>query len=486
MYALRHIKDAVGRCDEVTASGEDMGPVDAAECGDGAEGSDPPPSGDEDDSDDGDDRKLVWEYLAAALQPFEHFSVRGSDSPDWDDDECYYQLVALPASLIKLITFQTPVAAKDKRSFSVMVQPLTTSGDMVVPVSHVTVKDVFPVQDPEKMDLLAFVGASLDFRKNIRTWRCGASDIDECVGIHSPEMLSYRGSMQKSPPTLALLDVLTERGYKPISRKIVHSPLDELKQVDVLNPSSRTLYFQCVIAIAEIFKARAQPFTSRECTAFYTLLLKKPANATSGMSAARCKAALCEYDMDDFDPTVFAALEESRHTVPVVALHDRDVMGETESDNDPIALPAAIADALPAASKSSSSSSSSSSTSSTSSDAESVSGQDVIGDSENEIHLPKSILGQDVGVETKVAPDGSLHQGLRVKCRNAAHRDQVSCSKYRSLNVDVETFGDKAAEYYLSCWLTMDHLDADAHKATKPTRADVQLWVDTYVIALRD
>ena len=82
--------------------------------------------------------------------------------------------------------------------------------------------------------------------------------------------------------------------------------------------------------------------------------------------------------------------------------------------------------------------------------------------------MPAFLLGQRVSVESKL--DGRI--GLRVRCLNPAHGE---CKKYRSLRMQTDKYGPKAAVYYLTAWLEASHADLpQPHNKWKPSPELIQ------------
>jgi hypothetical protein len=229
---------------------------------------------------------------------------------------------------------------------------------------------------------------------------------------------------------------------------------------------SKRAYLQCVLSLRELFAAGARPFQSNAPAAFYHLMLKSPDLAIEGLSAAECSARL-NLTIGDA-PRRMLALEvcaPARVDVPCIL----DVAGDSESEGQlevahvvaPVA-PLAIIDAA-------------------------VVG-DVVGDSgsDGELDLiPVMISGQVVAREVHRNLDGSVQaEGIRVKCPNPCHNGH---SKYRSLRLDQDLFGRRAAEFYLKAWIAEAHtLDERDHRVHRPTRGSVQAIFDEEVGPVHD
>jgi hypothetical protein len=108
---------------------------------------------------------------------------------------------------------------------------------------------------------------------------------------------------------------------------------------------------------------------------------------------------------------------------------------------------------------------------------------DVAGDSggsePEEPEYPTHILGQHVTLEVKRGPSGAIiGRGLRVVCMNPAHN---SHSRYRSVILDNDKFGNRAAEFYLQAWLTSAYEQTEEkHKGWRPPVSVVREIAETY------
>ena len=69
--------------------------------------------------------------------------------------------------------------------------------------------------------------------------------------------------------------------------------------------------------------------------------------------------------------------------------------------------------------------------------------------------------------------------GLEVRCSNPSHGPR--CAKYRSVRLEVLTFGQQAPVLYLSTWLAgANRTDLPvSHAAWRPTRADVRAYIES-------
>ena len=77
-------------------------------------------------------------------------------------------------------------------------------------------------------------------------------------------------------------------------------------------------------------------------------------------------------------------------------------------------------------------------------------------------------MGQPVKLEAT-----ARGRGLKMCCPNPAHNGH---SRYRSILLDVQLFGPRAAEYFFGAW----YMNAREAAHRDPTRAEVREFIDTY------
>ena len=110
-----------------------------------------------------------------------------------------------------------------------------------------------------------------------------------------------------------------------------------------------------------------------------------------------------------------------------------------------------------------------------------VVGADVAGDCVGEavakalVEVPRDIMGQAVKrVRGRDSGGWSYRDRIAISCRNPAH---TSCSKSRSLALDLDVFGPTAAVIFLSTWLSLSDTDERIHKKMVPTRAEMRAFI---------
>ena len=91
---------------------------------------------------------------------------------------------------------------------------------------------------------------------------------------------------------------------------------------------------------------------------------------------------------------------------------------------------------------------------------------------ESDAEVPRCILGQRTHIEQhKNAKD----RGIRVWCCEAAHG--ASCRLFRSVHIDQDIFGPRAAALFLETWLARAREGhGRPHRSWRPSRADVRAY----------
>ena len=112
-------------------------------------------------------------------------------------------------------------------------------------------------------------------------------------------------------------------------------------------------------------------------------------------------------------------------------------------------------------------------------DAEAAAVHEPVGDglvADLGVEVPREICGQHVKrVKGRNSGGWSYHDRIAVICPNVNH---ASCTKSRSLALDVDVFGVGAARIYLATWIeAADRMDQRAHKAFIPNRAQMREYL---------
>ena len=98
-------------------------------------------------------------------------------------------------------------------------------------------------------------------------------------------------------------------------------------------------------------------------------------------------------------------------------------------------------------------------------DGAAIGDEEVDGDQEDDYEYPTSIGGVHVTMESH-----GVDKGLRVTCPHHAN-----CRCYRSVRLDVDIFGRRAAEFFIQTWLA--HPEKPDHNTWKPSRSDIRSFL---------
>ena len=433
---------------------------------------------------------LMRQWLLAVLGKYRYVTLPDSGSPS---GRRAVQILSLEASTVRVETYAT--RTEPKRAVPARAQLLDEfqSPGAVACRGHM---DVFPFQDPTKVDLVELVGADPAVRSQIQLWAASVSEVEGCTHLGSPTEAIPSASLRDSDvPVLHLIDALESNGWEA-TLSLVNHTVAAPKLYDSRARKSSRHYFQCLLAIEDIFRNNAvESFRSGLSGAHHKLLLKFPTKARASLSAAMCAELLLESEGDEIQLLALAG-RERRAKIPRLAapapapVHD-------EFGGDVVALDTPTGDGGPdtnqasssnssssdsSCRRGSSSSSSSSSSNSSSSDSSSAgdhgdAGDEVAGEGElEEIAWPEHILGQPVAFKLRTA---SSQIGLEVRCMDPAHGP--SCKRYRSARLETDVYGELAAVYFLGAWLRGGRPDDSiSHSRWKPSRAQVRAFRDCY------
>ena len=320
-----------------------------------------------------------------------------------------------------------------------------------------------------------------------------------CALAHagSPEpKLSLR---DKKVPILALTDALQEDGWRPVLRRVEHSPdREEERQYDGRNICGKRAYLQCLLFLGDIFGRGQEAFPSSEPAAFFTLLrLGGPVQVGLGVPALRQLLAVSEPPEED----VWVAA-----VPPAVAPRpQRAALPQLDEDSD-FAMDGGAIVGSPRRSPQVLGRGESS-----------ESGQDIAVDgpapwrprrdrggppdlmdaADAQLEIPAPVGQRDLAAEVAAAvaamprtiagmplvvlrgrAEAGHSYAARVSLACPAH---PGCSRTRSCALLVERFGPRAAALYLSAWASRQDLSPEAHRAYRPSVADMQAHWDSGV-----
>ena len=189
----------------------------------------------------------------------------------------------------------------------VVAQPLQVWAPVNVQVKKPKELDVFIVEESETLDILQLTGIDLDVRRNIFVWDWALSDLDGCLHLFNPSVLTPKLLLwSPSTPTLCLLDALDEAGFVGRYVGCTHE-LDSALVFDLRKPLRSKCYHHCVLARAEILKRHGHFHSGGEKSYYLALLgCKKP--VALGLRAADYVHMLADHKENERDVR-FADLE---------------------------------------------------------------------------------------------------------------------------------------------------------------------------------
>ena len=399
-----------------------------------------------------------------------------------------FQLLRLRDNIQKVSTFATELETHGKFDVSVQEYQRWRPGfdEEANPPTEI---EIFQVEEcPSTIDILKLVNSQSRLRATC-SWTRVVSDVDGCICLRDGVPISPGCNLgDPKCPAISLISALTSKGLIGQATRVVHTP-DIMLAFDNREPIKNKFYLQCVVAQEDLFARGCESFPSQLTQPFYQYLLKHPSLAKPGLTAKSYKEKL---NQDLGLPPVIAALlagvEHPSSPLPVPE-EDPDIAGDVpdvaEQGND-IAEQGLETPQPERSGSSASSASSSNNVSDSPCGDDEIAGDiqggndDIAGDEDDAMpEHPEFILGQRVVLEVHRRVDLTIRgKGIRIKCNNPEHG--ADCALYRSLLLDVGTFGPRAAEFYLMAWLLESHRSVEFHKKFKPGRALVREIADTY------
>jgi len=360
-----------------------------------------------------------------------------------------FQLLRLRDNIQKVSTFATELETHGKFDVSVQEYQRWRPGFDEV-ANPPTELEIFQVEEcPSTMDLLKLVNSQSILRATYSWTRVG-SDVDGCICLRDGVPISAGCSLgDPKCPAICLISALAGKGFIGQATRIVHTP-DIMLCFDNRDPIKNKFYLQCVVAQEDLFARGCESFPSQLTQPFYQYLLKHPSLAKPGLTAKSYKEKLNQ-DLG-LPPVIAALLADVEHPsapllvpeedpdiagdVPVVAEQGHDIAEQGLETPQPES-PSSHTDA-----------------SDTPGGDDDIAGDiqggddDIAGDEDAAVpEHPEFILGQRVVLEVHKRADGTIRgKGIRIKCNNEEHGPD--CALYRSLLLDVGTFGPRAAEFF--------------------------------------
>ena len=416
---------------------------------------------------DDDSVKLMRDYLSSVLETHAYVSLPCLGDDPRIDFPHVYQILGLETRNILVETWKTRL--KQPGLFNIRVQSLECWKSFGVDSQET---NVFVVEDPAELDVVAFCGADPEVRRNMFVWDACESDVDSCLGLTNPRLLKPPMPLgSPSIPVLTLMDELVSLGFAPVQGRVVHSRETAL-EFDIRHAPSKRSYYQCVLGREFIWDNGNPSFDSTRMHAYYRLLLNATGPIDVTLTGKALKRKLDE--LQPADPFKIRVLELRARELAVVAAPAREPDDDVTPDIADVALahepPSPVVSSASHKPTSSNTSSDSTSDSSSDSDASASVAGDVAHD---DAAIPTVFLGAKVLTEAHKHRPESL--GLRVKCTNSAH---LGCNKFRQQDLWVGTFGPQAAALFIETWLSRALvMSAAEHKKWRPSISDVRAYI---------
>lgn len=421
--------------------------------------------------------RLMRQWLAAALQPFSYISVPTIGEEGWLHHQ-FFQILSLECRTLHVKTFVPEGEDEGEGLFVVRAQALERwraplGGPDEGPGLEA---EVFIYVEPCSVDILTICGGSRASRRHWTIWQSQKSDLLGCVALHSPEPMAPRLPLKHpSTPALTLVDALVAQGFEGVSTKVVHNATSPMT-FDNRGLSGKRPYLKCLLALPELLQAGVVEVHSGMTAAYYELVLHSKGPVSEKMPATKLRQLLAAAKGDIVEVALLdAPAKAPLSVVPMLPLPPPPVgrsagsAGDSGSsiagDDEPEVAGAheqlaAIGSAAPAAG--------------VLDDNEEVAG-DEGGGVLAKPSRPVSILGQTVTyVKGRSDSKWSYNERISVKCRNPDHGQ---CKKSRSLVLDLEVFGPRAAEGFLGAWLLQDGLAKQEHGKYLPSRSEIRAFL---------
>lgn len=420
--------------------------------------------------------QLLRQWYSSALERYMYFSFPASDDAG-PHSLRVYQILEMENRALLVPTFQTDDELAQARGlFTIMVQPMQQFGDLASDLDDGASEVVcFAFEEPCKIDVLTAVGLATKDRWSCRSWSAAGSDIDQCIRLHSPARLRTVGVESPAVPVLTLMEALRRQGWSG-RQGVAHHSADSQKVFDSRNPIGKRMYFKCLLSFADLLARGVQGFSSVCPAAYYGLLLRGHTAVRPGMSAKHDKSMLADRaGGDSLQPLV---------PIDFVSLRAPPWDGAADSDSDVVGdfvarpAPPPLADGSADGGGASAPSGAMAAQGALADEAGSAGDAALALAPVLDDVLPTEIEGMPVyKVSGRQDNRWSYHGRLRVKCRNAEHE---GCWKSRSIEMDKDRFGPRAAEFFLGAWQLQSHLPEARHRALKPTVAMVRSYAHSH------
>lgn len=461
---------------------------------DGPVRGDDPPGGDDPDGHDDhhgagragideSDAKLMRQWLAAALRPYDYISFPAGDVGG-EQELMFVQVLAVNPKNVVAKAFDPQAREAEQFLFNIDVQVVEAwAPKFADPTIEGANYDVFVFADPTHIDVLGLLGTDPNSRKSMLRWQASQSDVDGCTLLSHAVPLKPMMSLNDSKaPALALLDELEHLGYTKQDRTLHHHAHSAL-EYDNRKAFSRRMYYKCLLCHRELLLHGAGDFRSDRPAAWFELLLRTKRLVPADWNAKRCKMELVKHG----DLGALASLQqEVRAPVPRPRPADRAASDDSEVAGD---LPPVVDGAAGGEGP------------------EGADGDDGAGPeggseaSEDEVAGDGADLGagpddgdaEPLGLDGEPIPEEI--EGCRVRFipgrddERWRYHDRIEafccvhsgCQKSRSLHLMVDRLGPTAAYIFIGAWAAKaEDMPAERHKAYRPTLADMREYSDAH------
>ena len=404
---------------------------------------------------------LMRQWLFACLKPYMFVSVQVA-AGDGESERQFFQVLSVQTKQLVVECFDDEV---EKVIFNASIQPL----EFCTPIGtdpFAESAEVFVLHDPRKIDLMKWCQGAGDHRHDWMEWTPAESAFEGCTSLTKGTTMVPRMPLSdKSIPVLALVDALVEKGFCYCNHKVEHTPTSA-NVYDHRQLPSKRCYLQAVLACEKLWSNGVVSFVSGQPSLYYEVIMKGQ-NVKPGLGVKSYKKSIAAIEGDALELQMLEdrpadiprprkrPLPEPEAMVEVVPdVHDEDIAGDPDAE-------APVDEAMPI---------------------EGEQKEEIVGDP----------LDANGGAARSIdrAPkhiDGNLVEYIKVrKCGKWKYSDRISvrcnyhenCERSRSLDLEVASFGDRAAEGFLGAWLRKGaHCSAAEHKRLKPLAHEIWAYL---------
>ena len=223
---------------------------------------------------------LMREYLLSSLKPSMFVSMPNPEADEISDTLIFFQVLAVQQTCVTVESFKPKASDSDAPFLSVSIQPFERMLPMHDDQAHVFIfADEFPCD-------IDWGACTPKDRSKFLAWELqGPSTIDDCLLLLRPKVLGpAMDLLDRSAPTLMLLDALADRGWVKCMRITEHNAESSL-HYDCRKPLTKRRYYQCLLLASELYGAGVS-FRSGKPQAYYDYILRKRRLPEAGKSMA--------------------------------------------------------------------------------------------------------------------------------------------------------------------------------------------------------